>query len=168
MEQNYFYKYKNKYFLFSDQISKLTCDINSKKIIIFRNQKEANDFQKLRSIGNYTAVLSSNPDALSFWINKKIDFIINPFDFKGKGFDKNTFSILIQNNILPIIILDKIILSDKDLQLQTFKHLFSFNKLCIKYKLPIIILSHDDKASYAFYNILGYNEIQAKQFLEEL
>ncbi|PIU22513.1 MAG: hypothetical protein COT14_00885 [Candidatus Diapherotrites archaeon CG08_land_8_20_14_0_20_30_16] len=166
MDKDYFYRYQNLIFVFPEQLP--TTEKLQKKVCVFRNKEDAKNLQKIQSTCDATGVLSSNPETIAFWINKKIDYIINPFDFRGKGFDKNTFSILIQNKIYPIIILEKIILQNSEQQLQLFKHLFSFNKLCQKYKLPLIILCEDPRVCIALYYILGYNETQAQSFLKQI
>ena len=100
MNFNYFYKYNNIYFVFANEFSNLPKNINS--IALFKNTNDAQFYSKLQNITK-CAVLSNNANDIQFWINKNIDYIVNPFDFKSKGFDKNTFSILIQNKILPKI-----------------------------------------------------------------
>jgi len=157
----YFYKYQNNYFIFAKDAPEFEKEKN--KIFLFKDVNDAKLFQKFS--GNKTAVISSSPETISFWTKKKINYIINPFNFYSVGFDKNIFSQIIQNKIQPMIILDKLIINDKDKQLKIFKHLFLFIKLCKKYKLPVIILSEDLHATKALYHILGYNEQQAKNFL---
>jgi RNase P/RNase MRP subunit p30 len=162
MLNNCFYKYKNKEFLFASDSKSKT---NSNSIIIFRSLEDAKLYSKLQ---NYSlGVMSNNPNVISFWVNKKIDYIINPFDFRSKGFDKNVFSILKQNNILPVILLGKLFLDDKDKQIQIFKHLIAFNKLCKKFKIPLIILHNDVDLTLATYRLLGYNSKQSERFLGE-
>lgn len=162
MEKNYFYKYKNKEFVFASDYSKLQNKSNS--IIIFRSLEDAKIYPKVQN-NNSCGVMSNNPNVISFWLNKKIDYIINPFDYRGKGFDKNIFSVLKQNKIYPVILLAKIMLNEKDKQLQVFKHLIAFNKLCIKFKMPLIILHSDLDVTNAFYRLLGYNSVQADRFV---
>jgi hypothetical protein len=135
-------------------------------IIVFTNLKEANIFPKYSN--NKTAIFTSDVNILEFWINKKIDYIINPFDFKSRAFDNNTFSLMKQKNIIPIIILDFIFDKDHKKQNYLFKHLILFNKLCKKNKLPILLLSNNIDVTNAMYYILGYSENQAKNFLSEL
>lgn len=134
-------------------------------IIVFTSLKEANLYPKL--LNKKIAVFTSDVKTLEFWLNKKIDFIINPFDFKGRAFDSKTFSIMKQKNILPIIILDFIIEKDTKKQIYLLKHLLLFNKLCKKNKMPIIILSNNEKQSKEMYISLGYNENQIKNFLSD-
>jgi hypothetical protein len=165
MNFNYFYKYNNIYFVFANEFSNLPKNINS--IALFKNTNDAQFYSKLQNITK-CAVLSNNANDIQFWINKNIDYIVNPFDFKSKGFDKNTFSILIQNKILPIILLEKLFINNKQNQIQIFKHLIAFVKLCKKYKLPLIILSNNIELTYATYSILGYNEKQAERFLSNI
>lgn len=159
----YFYKYQDYYFVFAKNASKLETEKN--KIIIFDDVKDANLYPKFSQYR--TAVVSSAPKVTSFWTKKKINYLINPFDSWGKGFDKNIFSQIIQNKIQPLIIIDKLITRNKEKQLKLFKHLGLFIKLCKKYKLPVIILSEDLYATKALYHILGYNEQQAKEFLSD-
>jgi hypothetical protein len=134
-------------------------------IIVFTDLKESNLFPKISS--KKVAVLTSDVNTLEFWLNKKINFIINPFDFKGRAFDSKTFSVMKQKNILPIIILDFIIEKDSKKQIYLFKHLLLFNKLCEKNKIPLIILSNNQNQAKAMYLNLGYNEKQIKYFLSE-
>jgi hypothetical protein len=162
MEKNYFYKYKNIEFVFASDYSKIKNKSNS--IIIFRSLEDAKIYPRVQN-NNLCGVMSNTPNVIAFWANKKIDYIINPFDYKGKGFDKNIFSVLKQNNISPIILLNKIMLVEKDKQLQIFKHLIAFNKLCIKFKMPLIILHNDLDITNAFYRLLGYNKVQANRFV---
>jgi len=163
MENTYFYKYNNKEFVFASNYSKI--GNKSDSIIIFKTIDDAKIYSKVQN--NFgCGVMSNSPDVLSFWTNKKIDFIINPFDFKGKGFDKKIFSLIKQNNILPVILLGKIINSDKDKQIQIFKHLIAFNKLCVEFKLPIAILYNNQNVANAFYSLMGYNDKQAERFLK--
>jgi len=164
MDNNYFYKYKTIYFVFPNEFSKLPKNTNS--VVLFRNVDDAKHYPKIQNLAK-CAVLSNNANDISFWVNKKIDYIVNPFDFKGKGFDKNVFSLLKQNKILPVILLEKILLDDKQKQIQIFKHLIAFNKLCKKYKLSLIILSNNIELTYATYSVLGYNEKQAERFLSD-
>jgi len=164
MDKTFFYKYQNTFFIFSEQLSSYQ---NTEKLIcIFRSKEEAKDFQKIKEKCNATAVYSSNPDTIEFWTSKKINFIINPFDTNNKGFDKNTFSILVQNKIYPVILLEKIIIQNRELQIKLFKHLFELNALCKKYKHPLIILCEDKYTIKAIYHILGYNDTQIQNFLE--
>lgn len=151
-----FYKYQNISFVDPK---------NNGDIIVFTNIKDANLFQKVSN--KKIAVFTADVNTLEFWLNKKIDYIINPFDFKGKAFDSKTFSLIKQKNILPIIILDFIFEKDQKKQIYLFKHLLLFNKLCKKNKIPIIILSNNNDNSNAMYYILGYNEKQIKNFLSD-
>lgn len=134
-------------------------------IIVFTNLKDSSLFPKVSN--KKIAVLTSDVNTLEFWLNKKIDFIINPFDFKGRAFDSKTFSVMKQKNILPIIILDFIIEKDTKKQIYLLKHLLLFNKLCKKNKIPLIILANDEKQSKEMYITLGYNEKQIKNFLSD-
>jgi len=163
MENAFFYNYKDIFFIFPELMS---TNNTQKKICIFKDKNAAKDLQKMRAACNATAIMSSDTETIEFWISKKIDFIVNPFDEKERGFDSNTFSILVQNEIYPIILLEKIITLDREKQIRLFKHLFVLIRLCKKHHLPIIILSKDIHVSYAFYHILGYNETQAQRFLK--
>lgn len=162
MINNYFYKYKNKEFVFASDYSKL--QNKSNLIVIFRSVEDAKFYPKIQN-NSLCGVMSNNPNVIAFWVNKKIDYIINPFDNRGKGFDKNIFSVLKQNEILPIILLGKIMQEDKEKQIQIFKHLLAFNKLCIKFKMPLIVLHKDNEVTNAFYELLGYNTTQANRFI---
>lgn len=154
---------KTIHFIAAENTNTLPKEINTKDVCVVFTKKQ--DF-KLNKFG-FSAVFSGNPDVISFWINKKIDFLINPFNANNRGFDENTFSILAQNNILPVLLFDKLIVSNKTEQMFLFRHLFVLNKLCKKYKVPIIILTTEmGREIFAIYKIIGYNENQANNFLK--
>ncbi len=153
-----FYKYEEINFI---NIKEFKNDKNS--ILILSNKSE---LKYLNNYSNYKfGAIVNNIDDLLFWSNKKINFIINPFNYKERFFDNSTFSLLTKNNINIIIIWDLIFEKEISKQIFIYKHLIILNKLCKKNKIPLIILNKDLEKTYQIYKILNYNKKQAKYFL---
>ncbi len=152
---------KTIFFCFAENANLIPKEINPKSVCLIFTKKQGNISDKF----DYKAVYSAIPDIIDFWIRKNIDFIINPFDGKQRGFDENSFSLLIQNNITPVVLLDKILTPNKEEQIHLLQNLFVLNSLCKKYKFPLLILSEKNEIEInAIYNILGYNENQIENF----
>lgn len=152
---------KTIYFVLAENSCQIPKEINSKDVCIVFTKRQGNISDKF----GYSGVFSCIPDVVEFWAKKNIDFIINPFDAKQRGFDENSFSLLLQNEITPVILLDKILTQNKEEQIQILRNLFLLNGLCKKYKLPIIIVSEENnKEINVIYSILGYNENQITNF----
>ena len=106
-----FYKYEEINFI---NIKEFKNDKNS--ILILSNKSE---LKYLNNYSNYKfGAIVNNIDDLLFWSNKKINFIINPFNYKERFFDNSTFSLLTKNNINIIIIWDLIF--EKEISKQIF------------------------------------------------
>ncbi len=155
---------KTIFFCFAENANLIPKEINPKSVCLVFTKKQGNTSNKF----GYNAVYSAIPDIIDFWIKKDVDFIINPFDAKQRGFDERSFSLLIQNNIEPVILLAKILTANKEEQIHILQNLFMLNELCKKYKLPLLILSEkNEKEINTIYNILNYNENQISAFTKE-
>ncbi len=117
------------------------------------------------------ACISKDINTVNYWVNKDIKFIINPFDYKQRYFDYSTITVIKQNRITPVIILDEI----KELnKIQTgyfLKNAMLFTSFCKKQKVPIIVdlglnLSNktNEMQEYYNYSIFDYTISQAKMF----
>lgn len=156
---------KTIFFCFAENANLIPKEINSKSVCLVFTKKQGNCSANF----GYNAVYSAIPDIIDFWIKKNIDFIINPFDAKQRGFDERCFSLLTQNNITPVILLEKILTPNKEEQIHILQNLFVLNELCKKYKLPLLILSEKNEFEVnGMSNILGYNKNQISTFIKGL
>lgn len=153
------------FFCFAENANQIPKEVNLKSVCIVFTKKQGNTSNKYC----YNAVYSAIPDIIEFWVKKKIDFIINPFDGKQRGFDENTFSLLVQNKITPLILLDKILTPNKEEQIHLLQNLFTLSDLCKKYKFPLLIISENNEDEInTIYYVLGYNENQMLNFTKEV
>lgn len=120
---------------------------------------------------DYIACVAKDTNAINYWINKKIDFIINPFSDMNRYFDSNTINVLKKNKITPVILLNELAKYNKIQTTYFLRNARLFSELCKKHKLPLIIDTGVNaekrgslKQEFAVYSFFDYTFEQAKMF----
>jgi|GEM_PF-4934165 len=151
-----------------------TKELNNKNdvcICVNKQNNKQGEIQKLKQKYKYIACNSKNMSDINFWITKKIDFIINPFDDKARYFDENMINVIRQNNIVPIFCLDEFKHYNKMQTAYFLKNAYLFANICIEKRLTVLIDSFGSankktniRQELANYKPFGFTQEQGKMF----
>jgi hypothetical protein len=112
-----------------------------KSCLVFSKPVQSSSVNNLKSKFTYFAVKSAELSEVNYWINKNIDFIINPFSDRLRGFDYSTINIIKQKKIIPVIILSDMKnynLFQKAYFLKSANDFAEYSKI---QKIPLIIVT---------------------------
>jgi len=122
---------------------------------------------------DFIGCVAKDLNNVNFWLNKKVDFLINPFDDKQRFFDYSTITVMKKNKIIPVILLKDFGKYNKMQAAYFLKNAIMFVEFCKKNEIPVIVdLGLDsnkrtnEKQELAIYNLFELTQEQGKIFNE--
>lgn len=128
-------------------------DVNNKKhCLVVDVSKNKNEFKKTGNYGCYVGARVSSLKDVFFCLDKKLDFIINPFNYKTKFFDNSTITVMKQRGLFPLIFIDEYLNLSRGQQIGFLKNAFLLVDLAKKQSIPVFIASGAKEPWQVIYN----------------
>jgi RNase P/RNase MRP subunit p30 len=87
-----------------------------------------------------------------FCLDKKVDFIINPFTYSALYFDNSTTRVMKQNKVYPLVFMADYLPLNRGQKIGFLKNVFKLVKLAKKHSLPVFIASGAKNKNQIIYN----------------
>ena len=147
---------------------------NKNHCLVVDVSKNKEEFRKAPNYSCYIGAKVSSLKDVFFCLDKKVNFIINPFNYKTKFFDNSTITVMKQKGIYPLIFMNEYLGLSKGQQIGFLKNTFLLVNLAKKQSLPVFIASgakNEDEIIYNnefLYPLFDIKIEQANNFFEIL
>jgi len=161
-------QFKNDIIIIESENNKLECCLLKKNDI--------SNLQKLKNNFDFIGFTPNSIEETNMFVNKKINFLINPFTSKKRFFDYNTIRMMKQKNIYGLILFNNFQKLNDTEKMLWLRNAFLFAKF-LKYKKVLFYIGsgfnskQSDTNKYFFiylYNLFGFSKEQANMFLKSL
>ncbi len=115
--------------------------LSKEDLFVVDVSKNKEEIRKINSYNCYIAAKVSSLKDVFFCLDKKFDFIINPFEYNKLFFDNSTITMMKQAKIYPLIFMSDYLKLSKGQQIGFLKNAFLLIKLAKKQSLPVFISS---------------------------